>query len=112
MKMRSDCVLSKLTEQQLDEIFESIVSGVSYRDLQQRLEQVPPEGFGLRIQLATLCRYFKAERRRRHAEELAEARFNELADDDPEKLLQNVKLELAHACYDVANHPDNASVNA
>jgi hypothetical protein len=112
MKMRSDCVLSKLTQQQLDEIFDSIAFGVSYRDLQMRLEKPPPEGFGLRIQLATLCRFFKAERRRRHAEELAEARFHELTDDDPEQLLQNVKVELAHACYDIANRPDNDSVSA
>ena len=66
----------------------------------------------MEIHLNTLWRFFTSERRQRHAEQLAEARFSELAGDDPEKLLQNVKVELAHTCYDLAGQPDSNSFNA
>ncbi|HEY6227825.1 MAG TPA: hypothetical protein VI282_11950 [Verrucomicrobiae bacterium] len=112
MKMRSDCVLSSLTQDQLNDLFESLSGGLGFREVQRRCALPPPEGLGIRVQLATLSRFFKAERRRRHAEELAQARFDDLADDNPEKLLQNVKVELAHACYDLADNTDTSSIGA
>jgi hypothetical protein len=111
MKMRSDCVLSVLTHDQLNDIFDSLASGTSFRAMQQRCPLPPPEGFGIRVQLPTLHRFFKAERRRRHAEELAENKFNDLASSDPEQLYENVRVELAHACYDLANCSDTPNVN-
>jgi len=96
----------------INEIYDSIAAGDTYREVQKRCAAPPPGGFGLPVHLNTLLRFFKSERRRRHAEELAEAKFNELADDNPEQLLQNVKVELAHACFDLAHNPDNGSVNS
>jgi len=104
--------LAQLSAQQLDEIFDQLDSGVSLRAVQKSCELPPPEGFGLRVHLHTLSCFFKAERRRRNAEELAESKLNDLADADPEKLLENVKVELAHACYSLANNNDTATVNS
>jgi hypothetical protein len=111
MKMRSDCVLTVLSPDQLDEIFDSLASGTSFRAVQHRCSLPPPEGFGIRVQLPTLHRFYKAERRRRHAEELAETKFDDLAASDPEQLYTNIKIELAHACYDLANYTDAPNVN-
>src|SRR3954469_23128888 len=111
MKMRSDCALNVLTPDQLNDIFDSLASGTSFRAMQQRCLLPPPEGFGIRVQLPTLHRFFKAERRRRHAEDLAENKFNDLASSDPERLYENVRVELAHACYDLANYSDTPNVN-
>src|SRR6476659_9186758 len=105
MKMRSDCILNKLTPQQLDDIYDSLASGIGYADVQKRCAAPPPEGFGLKIHTNTLFHFYTAERRRRHAEELAEAKFAELASTNADELIQNVKVELAHACYELAHRP-------
>jgi hypothetical protein len=112
MRIRANSILASLTEQQLNKIYDWIAGGITYRDVQQRCAQPPPDGFATEIHLNTLWRFFTAERRRRHAEDLAEIHFEELAEDNPEQLLQNVKAELAHACYDLANQPDSSSINA
>src|SRR3954466_12753048 len=111
MKIRANSVLAKLTAEQLEQIFGWIASGVTYLEVQKRCAQSPPVGFDLNVHVNTLWRFFKAERRRRHAEELAESHFDQLADEDPEKLYQNVKIELAHACYDLTHNPDALNVN-
>jgi hypothetical protein len=113
MRIRSNSILADLTEQQLNTLYEWIASGLTYRDVQQRCAQPPPEGFALQIHLNTLWRFFTAERRRRHAEELAQTQFHNVADaPDCEQLLRTIKLELAHACYDLASQPDSTSINA
>lgn len=113
MRIRPNSTLAKLTSDQLDEIFDQIDSGVSLRDVQKFCEAAPPDGFGLRIHLITLSRFYRAERAHRHAEELAQARFNDADSADPEQLMRNVRVELAHACYDLAHHPgDPATVNS
>jgi hypothetical protein len=111
MRIRSNSTLAKLSDEQINEIYERIASGETYRSVQKHCAQPPPDGFGVLINLKTLSCFFKAERRFRHAEELAEAKFTDLADADSEKLLQNVKIELAHACYDLASNNDASAVN-
>src|SRR6185436_15255647 len=111
MRIRSNSLLSNLTEDQLNDIYDSLASGETFRSVQKRCALQPPDGFGLPLHLNTLCRFFKSERRRRHAEELAENKFNDLASSDPEQLYANIKIELAHACYDLANYTDAPNVN-
>jgi len=112
MRIRSNSTLAKLTDEQVEEIYERLAAGETFRSVQKFCAQPPPQGFGIQINLKTLCFFFKAERRFRHAEELAEARFHDLVEDDPEKLLQNVKVELAHACYDLAINNEPSAVNS
>jgi hypothetical protein len=111
MRIRSNSTLAKLTDEQVEQIYERLAAGEPFRSVQKSCAQPPPQGFGIQINLKTLCFFFKSERRFRHAEELAEARFHDVVEDDPEKLLQNVKVELAHACYDLANNNDPSAVN-
>jgi hypothetical protein len=112
MKMRSDCILQKLTPTQLDLIFELLSAGSSFRQVRLHCAKPPPEGLGLELHHTTLVRFFKSERRRRHAEDLAQSKFDDLASENPEELLQNVRVELAHACYDLANDPQPTAINA
>ena len=113
MKMRSDCLLQNLTPLQLDEIFELLSTGSSFREVRLHCAKPPPEGFGLTIHHTTLVRFYQAERRRRHAEQLAQSKFDELASANPDEIIQNIKIELAHACYELAHHPGApATVNA
>jgi hypothetical protein len=111
MRIRANSILAALTEDQLNKLYDWIASGITYRAVQERCSQPHPEGFGLEVHLKTLWSFFKAERRRRHAEELAETKFNDLAAEDPEQLYQNIKVELAHACYDLANYAGAPNVN-
>ncbi|HUS35803.1 MAG TPA: hypothetical protein VM680_10680 [Verrucomicrobiae bacterium] len=112
MKMRSDCILQELTPTQLDLIFELLSAGYSFRQVRLHCAKPPPEGLGLEIHHTTLCRFFKAERRRRHAEDLVQSKFDDLASNNPDELLQNVRVELAHACYDLASEPQPTAINA
>jgi hypothetical protein len=113
MRIRPNSVLADLSQDQLHELYDWIAAGDSYREVQKRCALPPPEGFGLRVHLNTLNYFFRSERARRHAEELAQLRYHQLTDTvDPEQLLQNVKIELAHACYDLANHTDHTAVNS
>jgi hypothetical protein len=112
MRIRANSTLANLSEDQLNEIFERIAAGERYRDVQKHCAAPPPDGFGIHINLKTLSHFYKSERRRRHAEELAEARFLKLDSEDPSELLQNVKVELAHACFDLANDPQPTAINA
>src|ERR1051325_7050224 len=111
MKMRSDCVLSSLTGDQLNLIFDWIASVSSLRDACKRCAAPPPDGLGIHVHLTTISRFYKAERRRRHAEELADNKFDDLASDDPQKLYENIKVELAHACYDLVDDSAAPNVN-
>lgn len=111
MKIRANSILAKLSADQLEQIFGWIASGVTYLEVQKRCAQPPPDGFDLYIHVNTLWRFYTTERRRRHAEDLAESKFNDLNAEHPDQLLQNVRVELAHACYDLAHQPDSSSVN-
>jgi hypothetical protein len=112
MRIRANSVLKNLTDDQLNQLYDWIASGDTYRDVQKRLALPPPDGFGISVQLNTLWNFYTSERRRRHAEHLAETRFNDLADSNPDQLLQNVKIELAHACYDLACQTDTGSISS
>ena len=113
MRIRANSILATLTEDQLNEIFDRIASGETYRQVQKFCAEPPPDGFGVLIHLKTLWSFFKSERRWRHAQELAEARFDHLVEEnDPDQLLQNVKVELAHACYDLVNDNNASTVNS
>jgi hypothetical protein len=105
MRIRPNSTLAKLTPDQLETIFDWIASGVSYRDVKERCAQPLPEGFDLHVNISTLWGFFSAERARRHSEALAQARYNHVDSPDAEQLMQNLKIELAHACYELANQP-------
>src|SRR4051812_9187781 len=113
MRIRPNSVLANLSQDQLHELYDWIASGDSYREVRTRCALPPPDGFALRVHLNTLSQFFRSERARRHAEDLAQSRYHQITDTvDPEQLLQNVKVELAHACYDLANHNDPVAVNS
>lgn len=111
MKMRSDSILKTLTPKQLDDLFDLLAAGASYREARLHCAAAPPNGFGIEVHHTTIVRFYKSERRRRHAEELAETKYDNLDSDNPEQLLNSVRLELAHACYDLAHQPDASNVN-
>ena len=110
MRIRPNSTLARLTPEQLETIFDWIASGVSYRDVKERCAQSPPEGFRLHVNISTLWGFYSAERARRHDEALAQARYNRVDSPDPDQLMQNLKIELAHACYEVANQPGTPAV--
>lgn len=110
MRIRPNSTLAKLSPDQLETIFDWIASGVSYRDVKDRCAQPLPEGFGLHVNISTLWGFYSAERALRHDEALAQARYNHVDSPDPDQLMQNLKIELAHACYEVANQPGTPAV--
>jgi hypothetical protein len=111
MKLRPDSSLAQFNQDQLDQIYDWLTEH-TYREVLQFVAKPPPEGFGVTLHKTTLVRFYRAERRRRHAEALAQTRFHDAPSDDPEILLQNIKVELAHTCYDLADHADSASINS
>jgi hypothetical protein len=58
MRIRSNSILADLTEQQLNTLYEWIASGLTYRDVQQRCAQPPPEGFALQIHLEPVMNFW------------------------------------------------------
>ena len=111
MKFRPDSSLAQFTQEQLDQIFDWLTEH-TYREVLQFVAKPPPDGFGVKLHKTTLVRFYRSERRRRHAEALAQSHFHDTASDDPEILLNNIKIELAHTCYDLADNSDPAAVNS
>ena len=104
--MRRDCCLASLTRDQLDDLYEWI-SNESYLEVVKRVALPAPDGFGIKTHITTLCRFYREERARRHAESLIEARNA----PDPltcDELVAEASRQLAHASYEIALGPINA----
>jgi hypothetical protein len=110
MRIRANSAFAKLTPDQCEQIFEWIASGTTYRDVKERCAQPPPVGFDFHVSLDALWNFYKAERHHRHAEQLAQVRYENCASDDPEQLFHNMKIELAHACYELTSAPGSPIV--
>jgi hypothetical protein len=102
MKPRPDSTIAKLTEPQRDQLYDWL-SENSYREAIRLAAEPAPTGFGITFHKTTLVRFYKEERTRRHAEQLAEAISTDLPKIDPDELLSQAKLELLHSCYDTAH---------
>src|SRR5262245_47717685 len=100
MKFRSDSTLSKLTEDQLNQLYDWLTD-YSERDVVEMAATAPPQGFGLTFHRTTLSRFFRMERTRRHAEALLEAQAAR-ACVNLDELTKEIALQLAHAGYEMA----------
>ena len=105
--MRRDCSLASLTQDQLDDLYEWISSD-SYSEVVKRVALPSPDGFGIKTHITTLCRFYREERARRHAESLIQARSspNPLTSDE---LVAEASRQLAHASYEMSLRPLNAT---
>jgi hypothetical protein len=104
MKRRADSSLAKLSEEQLDQLYDWL-SEHSYREVIAMAGKGPPEGFGVRLHKTTLVRFYGAERARRHAEALAEAKSDRAPGGNPAELMEQTTLQLAHASYEMSLGP-------
>src|SRR4051812_11972538 len=101
--MRSDCVLSVLTEEQREVLFDWLTNE-SYLTVKSRLAKPPPEGFSVSAHTNTLFRFYHRRlteiRERDFAELLATSRE---ADDSEAKIqscfLAASRRAFAHSTY-------------
>ena len=70
LNMRKDSKLSKLTEEQQADLFDWL-STDTYEAVQERLAKEPPDGFGLRLHINTLFRFYKDRLAHQRALDLA-----------------------------------------
>lgn len=98
--MRNDNTLSNLTADQLDELF-AWLNNSTYAEVEKRVAQPPPDGFGLKVHLTTLRRFY-SERLKADCE-------TALADGpDPlvtGRLLAASDNALAYSTYSLARSP-------
>ena len=109
MKPRPDSTIARLTEVQRDDLYDWL-SNHSYSEVITMAAQPPPIGFGIKFHKTTLVRFYRDERARRHAEEIAASLASDQPQIDPNELLAISKLQLLHSCYDTAHEAlnDNA----
>ena len=107
MKPRPDSTIAQLTDDQRDQLYDWLTDH-AYREVITMAAQPPPKGFGIQFHKTTLVRFFKNERARRHAEEIAESISANQPQIDPNELLSRSKLELLHSCFDTAQETLNA----
>ena len=121
MKLRADSTLSKLNQDQLDQLFDWL-SDESYEDVIEQASQPAPVGFGLKLHKTTLVRFFRDETRRRHAEELSHLAASSMDVSDTQSsvhsprnsgitdLIAAARGEFAHAIYELSlatDEPEN-----
>lgn len=104
LKLRSDSILASLTEPQLADLYDWILSHHTYADVQTRAARpVADGGLGLEIHITTLHRFYSSYTAWLRAREIADGEREALSSTD--ELQSSAATEIAHAIHDLARGP-------
>jgi hypothetical protein len=109
LDMRKDSKLSKLTEEQQADLFDWLSTG-TYEAVQERIAQDPPVGFGFRLHINTLFRFYKDRLAQQRALDLASlAADPETQPSEPsaQNFVKSARDAHAHATWMLAHSPRN-----
>jgi hypothetical protein len=102
-KIHAQSVLQQLTEDQQETLYDWLLVD-TYRAVQTRLAAAPPEGFGLKVHLMSLQRFFKRRRLETRAdwvEELSISASDEAKEEA--KILDAAEQSLTARAYELAS---------
>jgi hypothetical protein len=105
--MRKDCILSQLNEEQKDQLYDWLCES-TYAEVQKRLAQPAPEGFGIQVHRNTLWRFYSGCSRQLRNQALVELRAAPEDPADHAELLIAAKSALAFSTFQRAQSPSRA----
>src|ERR1044071_2828109 len=103
MKLRSDSDLAAFTQQQLAKLYDWILASGSYVEAQALAARPHPDGFGQRLHITTLRRFYQD-----YTIWLREQESPGSPTTDPANLLAASQNEIAHSIHTLAHSPANA----
>jgi hypothetical protein len=103
-KTRSDSALSKLTEDQQNQVYDWLVS-LGYAETLNKVAAPPPHGFSLRTHRHSLQRFFKRHQQKLRTEDVAAAKQNQCSPQDASVLVSDAEHSLQHTAQQLASSP-------
>jgi hypothetical protein len=103
-KARSDSMLSKLTEEQQNQVYDWLIS-LGYTETLNKVAAPAPNGFALRTHRHSLQRFFKRHRQKLRTEEIAAAKENRSRPEDASVLVSDAEQSVQYAAQQLASSP-------
>jgi hypothetical protein len=109
-KLRMDSTFSILTADQQSQLYDWLLADTG-PNVQKRLAEPPPVGFGLHASLDSIGRFFRKRRADLRTGEIAEL-TSALSPQDAQKFQTAAAEAFAHNAYEIAHAPDPAKTFA